>query len=67
MPARAADFACARGTTVPGTDGSWLELRLPGACAGVYVSRVDDRRFLFLIFALSALSVVLLSIALFSS
>jgi hypothetical protein len=66
MPARAAYLACARETTVPASDGSRPELWLPGTRIGAYAPGVDDRRFLFLIFALSALSVVLLSIALFS-
>jgi hypothetical protein len=56
----------ARRTTVPAIDGSWPEFWLPGTRIGAYVGDVDDRRFLLLIFALSALSVVLLSIALFS-
>jgi hypothetical protein len=54
-------------TTVPQKDGRRPELRLPGICIGGYASGVNDRQFLFAIFALSALSVLLLSIALFSS
>jgi hypothetical protein len=57
----------ARKTTVPGKDGRWPELRLPGIRFGGYASGVNDRQFLFVIFALSALSVVLLGIALFSN
>jgi hypothetical protein len=51
---------------VPGKDGRWPELRLPGIRFGDYALGVNDRQFLFVIFALSALSVVLLGIALFS-
>jgi hypothetical protein len=54
-------------TTVPQKDGRWPELRLPGICFGGYASGVNDRQFLFAVFALSALSVVLLSVALFSN
>jgi hypothetical protein len=50
---------------VPGKDGRWPELQLPGIRLGGYGSGVNDRQFLFVIVALSALSVVLLSIALF--
>jgi hypothetical protein len=50
---------------VPGKDGSWLESHLPGTLTEAYAPGVNDRRFILLICTLSALSVMLLSIALF--
>jgi hypothetical protein len=50
---------------VPGEDGSWPELRLPKTLTEAYAQGVNDRRFILLICTLSALSVMLLSIALF--
>jgi hypothetical protein len=50
---------------VPEKNGSSPQLPLPQVRFGPYAPGVNDRRFLFVIFALSALSVVLLSIALF--
>ncbi len=56
----------ARITTVPETDGRWPQLRLPELCAVAYAPRVNDRQYFFVILTLSALSVMLLSVALFS-
>jgi hypothetical protein len=50
---------------VPEKDGSWPQLPLPPTRFAPYGRGVNDRRFLFVIFALSALSVVLLTMALF--
>jgi len=51
---------------VPEKDGRWPELRLPGSCVVAYAPRVNDRQYFFVILTLSALSVMLLSVALFS-
>jgi hypothetical protein len=47
-------------------DGSQPELRLPEALSIIYSPSVSDRRFLFLILVLSALSLLLLGAVLFS-
>jgi len=61
-------LACAqviRRTTVPERDGRWPQLRLPESCVVAYAPAVNDRLYFFLILTLSALSVMLLGVALF--
>jgi hypothetical protein len=50
---------------VPEKDGRWARSQLPETGVGTYASSVDDRQFIVLIVALSALSVMLLGLALF--
>jgi hypothetical protein len=50
---------------VPAKDGRSARSQLSGTGVGVYASSVDDRQFFVLIVVLSALSVMLLGIALF--
>jgi hypothetical protein len=52
---------------VPGTDGRWLQLRLPEAHPGAYAPTMSDNQFAFSVVAIGALTMLLVGVALFYS